>query len=71
MFSRPTVDDVSAADTPRRARIFAEAATVGQGIYQSFPDNVWAQRALITLETFAVPLAFWFKPICVAVALFW
>lgn len=71
MSSQSAVHHASAAHTPRRARIFAEAATVGQGIYQSFPNNVWAQRALFTLETFAVPLAFWFKPICVAVALFW
>ena len=69
MFSQGTAAD--AAPPQRRSRLFAEAATVGEGIYKSFPDNVWAQRALITLETFAVPLAFWFKPVCVAVALFW
>lgn len=70
MFARAAAPDDAPASL-RRSRLFAEAATVGEGIYKSFPDNIWAQRALITLETFAVPLAFWFKPICVAVALFW
>ena len=70
MFARGAAERAP-TPAPNRARLFAEAATVGQGIYKSFPDNVWAQRALITLETFAVPLAFWFKPICVAIALFW
>lgn len=62
---------VAATPPPRRARLFAEAATVGEGLYKSFPDGIWAQRVLVTLQTFAVPLAFWFKPICVAIALFW
>ena len=31
-------------------------------------DSVWMARFL---EAAAIPLAFWFKPVCVCVALFW
>ena len=34
-------------------------------------DNVWATRAFSLLETLVVPLASWFKPVCVAFALLW
>jgi len=30
-----------------------------------------ATRMMFALQTVALPLAFWFKPVCVCVALFW
>ena len=41
-------------------------------LLQSLPmDSVWAIHALDTIQAFALPIAFWFKPVCVCVALFW
>ena len=40
-------------------------------LLKTFPQSVWASRALEALQMFAVPLAFYFKPVCVCVATFW
>lgn len=37
----------------------------------SLPASVWAARAMAVLQSLAVPLAFYFKPVCVCVAMFW
>lgn len=51
--------------------VFAEAATAGSDLYHSLPANVWFQRCVYLLQTFAVPLAYYFRPLCTALALFW
>jgi hypothetical protein len=55
--------------------LFAEAAntmaSTAPDILRALPDSVWAARATVALQTFALPVAFWFKPVCVCVALFW
>lgn len=55
----------------QRAHWYAEAADVGSDLYRSLPDTVWASHAVTMLQTFALPLAFWFKPVCVCVGMFW
>lgn len=51
---------------------FANAAKVRSQLASTpILNNVWASRLLFALQTIAVPLAFWFKPLCVCVALFW
>ena len=47
-----------------RAQLFAEAATV---FNNGFSDG----NGMLLLQTIALPLAIWAKPICVALALFW
>lgn len=51
---------------------FADAAKVRTQLSStSIWDNVWASRILFAFQTIAVPLAFWFQPLCVCIALFW
>lgn len=45
-------------------------ATAGD-ISQSLPSNVWFQRFTFMLQTFALPVAVYFRPLCIAGALFW
>ena len=57
----------------QRAHFFADAASpspVAQ-LKRAIPDNIWAARAMMFLHTFALPFAFWFRPVCVFLALFW
>lgn len=51
----------------------ADAAAMGSSneVCKSLPDSVWASRAVAALQTFAMPMAFWFKPVCVCFALVW
>jgi hypothetical protein len=60
-----------AARTTQHAHFFANAAKPGNQIYSSLPNNVWFQRFVFTLQTFAIPFAYYFRPLCVALALFW
>ncbi|KAK5171008.1 uncharacterized protein LTR77_004152 [Saxophila tyrrhenica] len=64
---------VAPAATPqiRPSRFFANAATTGADLYTSLPHNVWVQRFVLLLQTFAVPFAYYFRPLCTALALFW
>ncbi|KAK5121104.1 hypothetical protein LTR85_005588 [Meristemomyces frigidus] len=60
----------------QRAHFYAEAAGAGSmashtELLKSLPASLWATRALVALQTFALPLAFYFKPVCVCVATFW
>jgi hypothetical protein len=50
---------------------FAEAASAGTHIDQSIPSNIWFQRFVYLLQTFALPFAYYFRPLCTALALFW
>lgn len=61
----------AAATLHTPSRWFASAAKVKEDIPPAVLDNVWATRIIFTLQTFVVPLAFWFKPLCVFLALFW
>ena len=40
-------------------------------VLKSLPESVWASRVMEVLQMFAVPLTFYFKPVCVCVATFW
>ncbi|KAK3701606.1 hypothetical protein LTR37_015357 [Vermiconidia calcicola] len=53
------------------SRFFADAANVGDKLYHSLPKNIWFQRCLFMIQTFAIPLAYYFRPLCTAFALFW
>lgn len=59
----------------RQAHWFAEASDIssvdGSKLHASLRDTVWASRIAMSLQAVALPLAFWFKPVCVCLALFW
>ena len=46
------------------------SATAGE-ISQSLPGHVWFQRFVFMLQTFALPFAIYFRPLCILVAVFW
>jgi hypothetical protein len=54
-----------------RTRFFAEAADAATDISHSLPPSVWFQRFIHLLQSFALPFAYYFRPLCTAVALFW
>lgn len=53
------------------SHFFAEAASAGSDVYQSIPSNIWFQRFIYLLQTFALPFAYYFRTLCTALALFW
>ena len=55
----------------QHSHFFADAAHVGEKISHSFRENVWFQRVMTVFQTLAVPLMYYFRPLCTAVALFW
>jgi hypothetical protein len=63
-----------AAPKPHRAAMFAPFADSLSHHGLSFPlnlDAVWLSRPLTLLQTFALPFAFYFKPVMVLVAMSW
>jgi hypothetical protein len=61
----------TAQPTLQQSHFFADAAKTGSDLYTSIPQNLWFQRLLFTLQTFAVPLAYYFRPLCTAIAFVW
>ena len=61
----------AASPTPSGSHFFANAANVGSEISHSFLGNIWVQRMIIIFQTFALPLMYYFRPLCTALALFW
>lgn len=43
----------------------------GELLFLSFTDSIWAARLMDALHSIAWPLAIWFKPACVCLALSW
>ncbi|KAK5134664.1 hypothetical protein LTR08_006179 [Meristemomyces frigidus] len=65
---------MSTLPTTQRAHWYADAASTmasNPAARRSLPDSVWASRAMEALQMLALPLAFYFKPVCVCVATFW
>lgn len=72
-FTAGTVDHAQ----NQNVRLFAQAAEASKKLQDTpqhastFMNNIWASRVAAYLELLAMPLAFWFKPVCVCLALFW
>lgn len=49
----------------------AANSTPSTSRFQSLLDSIWLQRLILVLQTLAVPLLYYFRPICTALALFW
>ena len=45
-------------------------ATAGE-ITTSIPRNIWFQRLVFIMQTFALPIAIYFRPLCILVEVFW
>lgn len=69
----PSPSAAAAAATAKipHSHFFANAASSGSDIYTSLPQNVWLQRSILTLQTFAIPFAYYFRPLCSVVAFLW
>lgn len=50
---------------------FAEPLSQDGRLPLSLPGSVWLSRAATMAETFAIPFAFYFKPVVVFIAMFW
>ncbi|KAI7655204.1 hypothetical protein KC318_g13127, partial [Hortaea werneckii] len=49
-----------------------QPATAAQELLQHLPfDPAYGFRVLSVLQTFALPLALWFKPLTISLALIW
>jgi hypothetical protein len=45
-------------------------ATAGE-ITNSIPRNIWFKRFAFIMQTFALPIAMYFRPLCILAAVFW
>lgn len=54
-----------------KAHLFAFAESLSHDGRLPLPDSVWLSRALTMAQTFAIPFAFYFKPVIVFIAMSW
>lgn len=61
----------AAASTPSGLSFLTHMTNVGTELSHSVLSNFWFQRLVLVLQTFAIPLMYYFRPLCTAFALFW
>ncbi|KAF7188599.1 hypothetical protein HII31_10261 [Pseudocercospora fuligena] len=60
-----------ARQQPSKAHLFAFAESLSHDGRLPLPDSVWLSRAVTMAQTFAIPFAFYFKPVIVFIAMSW